>query len=152
METGLNLLSRYLPALAECQSVDFPEFPTLELTDEDELGRRGKIFRHESKGLGDSWLLEAAADCCRFSVNFADPRPCAVEMFRRLSSSCKIRTLRRNPVKGYQLTFLLVASDSVSPGDQLKEVKDVLSTISMLAEKVEAESQTFIRSRAQDLF
>jgi len=147
MDLGFELLGKYLHALSDCHSVEFPEFPTVELTDEDELGRRGKIFRHEQSGPGDSWLLEASADSCRFSVKFFQPKSCLSEMLRRLAASCRIRAMRRTPLKGYHLTFLFLASETVAPAAEAAQAAALLEKIREVSEKVDRESQGFIRGR-----
>ena len=149
MDDALAQLQKFLPAMVDCHSVDFPEFPTVELTDEDELQRRGRVYRHEHDGPGDAWLLEAAADSCRLSIRFASPRPCLSEILRRLGASAKIKSLRRTPLKGYHCTFIFCACDTLAPAAELRRLKETLMDLEILAAKVEAESCEFIKRRAK---
>ena len=149
MEDALAQLAKFLPAMVDSYSVDYPEFPTVELTDEDELQRRGRIYRHEHDGPGDAWLLEAAADSCRLSFRFVNPKPCLLEILRRLSASAEIKSLRKTPLKGYHCTFIFCASETFAPAAELRRLKETLRDLEISAEKVEADSIEFIKRRAK---
>ena len=155
MDNCLSLLNKFLPALVDCHSVDFPEFPTLELIDEDELQRRGPIFRHHEDDANSdaAWLLEAASDSCRLSIKFREDRSpsCLVEMLRRLAMNNKIRSVRRTPLKGYHLTWLFIANDFTSSADDMLYVRQTITHLLSLALKAETESVEFIKRRASNL-
>ena len=104
---------KYVRRAIECiqwiPSVAYPGLPTVELEDKVEIAKRGGVVEEHRDATEYNWKLETAFDSLRLSVriksedgDFIDP------VCRRLALAGSISILRREALKSYHLTFLIV--------------------------------------------
>ena len=107
MEVFYTDLLKSLQGIQPLQDLRFPCMPTVELVGEDTVVKRAE-FETDHMVV----LVETAADSVRCSLKFKTADALRAAYTRRLARSSVISFVRREPLKGHDVTLLFTATDS----------------------------------------